>query len=112
MKVCITLTPDGHAGGGFGRAPRVAVATVEDGAVTAWDEHAVGWDALHDEGTEGGHHARIARFLIDNGVGAVAAGHIGPPMVNQLGKMGIAVTMGVEGDARAVAVAAAAAAPA
>ncbi|HEX5828159.1 MAG TPA: NifB/NifX family molybdenum-iron cluster-binding protein [Candidatus Limnocylindrales bacterium] len=107
MKVCVTLLPDGTAGGGFGRAPRVGVATVEEGSVTAWEEHEVRWDELHDEGTEGAHHARIARFLLDNGVGAVAAGHIGPPMQHQLGKMGISFLLGADGDPRDVAMVAA-----
>jgi predicted Fe-Mo cluster-binding NifX family protein len=108
MRICVTLTPDGQAGGGFGKAPRVALVTVDDGRVTASEEHAVGWDELHDTGTEGSHHARIARFLLDHAVEVVAAGHIGPPMQHQLGRMGIAFRLGAEGDPRDVAVAAAA----
>lgn len=106
-RVCVTLLPDGTAGGGFGRAPRVAIATVEDGAIAGWEEHDVRWDELHDVGTEGGHHARIARFLIDQRVQVVAAGHVGPPMQQQLAKMRIGLVMGIEGDARDVAAAAA-----
>ena len=107
MHVCVTLTPDGLAGGGFGRAPKVGIATVEDGVVTAWEEHEVRWDDLHDAGTEGSHHARIARFLMDNDVQAVAAGHIGPPMQHQLGRMGIRFVLGADGDPRSVALEAA-----
>lgn len=109
MIVCVPVEPDGSGsvGHGWGRATRVAVARVEGGAVTTWDEHDVRWDALHDEGTEGGHHARIARFLTEHAVEAVAAGHMGPPMVQMLGRMGIRVTLGADGDARAVALAAA-----
>ena len=63
MIVCITVSEDGRAGGGWGRAHRVALATTSAGAITDWREVEVGWDAAHDEGTEGSHHARIARFL-------------------------------------------------
>ena len=106
MIVCIPVAPDGSVGHGWGRAARVALARVEAGAIAAWDEHDVGWDALHDEGTEGGHHARIARFLTDHGVETVVAGHMGPPMAQMLGRMGIAVRLDAEGDARAAVVAA------
>ena len=68
MRVCIPVTPDGQVGGGFGRAPQVAIATVEDGAVMVWDEVPVAWDVLHDTTTEGGDHACVARFLMDHAV--------------------------------------------
>ncbi len=100
MIVCVPVTRDGQVGGGWGRAGRVAVAAVADGAVTRWEEFEVGWDRLHDEGSEGGHHARIARFLSEHGVERVVAGHMGPPMEQMLGRMGIAVRLGAEGDAR------------
>ena len=101
MIVCVTVTPDGQVDGGWGRAPLVALATVEGGRITAWEEHAVAWDVLHDVGTEGGHHARVATFLKDHGVEVVIAGHMGPPMAQMLGRMRILVRSGVTGDARA-----------
>lgn len=107
MVICIPVTDDGQVGGGWGRAPRVAVARVADGRVQSWDEHAVGWDELHDTGPEGSHHARIARFLLEHGVTAVVAGHMGPPMVQMLGRMGIPVLRPASADARSAAVAAA-----
>ncbi len=100
MIVCIPVTPDGQVGDSWGRAPRVAVADVSNGGIAAWEEFDVAWDRLHDEGTEGGHHARVARFLADHGVQAVAAGHMGPPMQHTLARMGIAVKLGASGDAR------------
>jgi predicted Fe-Mo cluster-binding NifX family protein len=100
MIVCVPVTPDGLVDSSWGRAPRVAVARVEDGTITAWDEHAVAWDVLHDVGTEGGHHARVATFLADNKVDVVVAGHMGPPMVQMLGKLRIVARMGAQGDAR------------
>ena len=110
MIVAIALSPNGTAGQGWGRAPHVAIARLEDGRMQAWDVHDVQWDVLHDEGPEGGHHARIARFLKEQRVELVMAGHMGPPMVQMLARMGIAVRLGDEGDPRAAVTTAAAAA--
>ena len=107
MIVCVNVTEDGQVGGGWGRAPRVAVAEVTDGAVVRWTEHDVAWDRLHDEGGEGSHHARIVRFLREQGVEVVVTGHMGPPMQHTMGRLGVRVVLGASGDARAAAVAAA-----
>lgn len=106
VTVAVALAPGGMAGQGWGRAPRVAIARVEGERIQNWDEYDVGWDALHDEGSEGGHHARIARFLGDHGVELVLAGHMGPPMVQMLGRMGVRVRLGDAGDPRAAVIAA------
>ena len=106
MIVCIPVTSDGQTGGGWGRAHRVALATEMAGQIADWHEIDVGWDTAHDEGTEGAHHARIARFLIDHHVDAVVAGHMGPPMARMLDTMGIRTSLGADGDARAAVLAA------
>ena len=103
--VAVTLAGT-DVGGGLGRAPVVAVATVADGQVTGWTEHQVGWDALHGQGSEGSHHARIVRFVRENEVNVVVAAHLGPPMHHTLTKLGCKVVLGLAGDARAAAVAA------
>jgi predicted Fe-Mo cluster-binding NifX family protein len=100
MMVCVPVTPDGMVDGRWGRAPRVAVAELRDRAIQSWVEHDVRWDALHDVGTEGGHHARVAAFLKDHGVEVVVAGHMGPPMQQMLMRMRIVARLGVQGDAR------------
>jgi predicted Fe-Mo cluster-binding NifX family protein len=82
------------------------VADVREGSILAWEEIDVEWDRLHDETTEGGHHARVARFLRAHHVEAVAASHMGQPMVHTLERLGIAVHLGVDGDARQAAIAA------
>jgi predicted Fe-Mo cluster-binding NifX family protein len=105
VVVCLPVTVDGAVDHSWGRAGRVAVAEVTDGRVASWEEFEVGWDALHDAAGEGGHHARVARFLIDHGVDAVAAGHMGPPMEHMLGKMGLRVALGASGDGRQAALA-------
>lgn len=106
MKVCVALGPDGQVGGGWGRADRVAVSDIRGGEITKWDEYDVGWGRLHDEGPEGQHHARIAKFLQEHGVELVVTGHMGPGMVQMLARMRIAVRVGAGGNAREAAVAA------
>ncbi|HEY3549402.1 MAG TPA: NifB/NifX family molybdenum-iron cluster-binding protein [Propionicimonas sp.] len=108
MIVCVVVNESGEVGGGWGKARRVALATVAEGAVTDWREVDVRWDEAHDQGPEGSHHARIVRFLRENDVEVAVAGHMGPPMQNTLTKLGLRVVLGVTGDARAAAVAAAA----
>jgi hypothetical protein len=76
MRVCVPITADGQVDPRWGRADRVAVADVADGEIRDWQEFAVAWGTLHDQGTEGAHHARVARFLRDNQVQAIAAGPV------------------------------------
>lgn len=106
--VCVPVTPDGQVDPRWGRAASVAVVRLDGGRIVAWSEHHVAWDELHDVASEGGHHARVARFLEAHGVRTVVANHMGPPMVTMLGRMGIEVRLGAGGDARAAVVAAAA----
>ena len=80
MRVCVPMTPGGEVDPRWGRADRVAIADVVDGEVRAWEQHDVGWGAAHDTGTEGAHHARIASFLREHGVEAVAVDHVGAEM--------------------------------
>jgi len=103
MKVCVPVTADGQVDPRWGRADRVAVAEVADGEVRGWQEFAVAWGTLHDQGTEGAHHARVARFLRDNGIQVIAVGHVGPGMQRMLASMAIQVVTGLGGDARAAA---------
>lgn len=108
MVICLPITRDGQVDARWGRAGRVAVAEVREGAVVAWQEFDVGWDRLHDETAEGGHHARIARFLRNAGVETVVASHMGGQMAHMLDRMGIRVSLGNSGDARQAAMAASA----
>ncbi len=102
MNICITVTPDGHVGGGWGRAERVAVAKVTDGRVDSWEEFDVGWGRMHNEESEGLHHARIVKFLQEHKIETVISGHMGPGMQQTLSKMGITVRLGAAGRAREV----------
>jgi predicted Fe-Mo cluster-binding NifX family protein len=106
MVVCVPVTGAGTIDPRWGRAARVAVAEVREGEIAAWREVEVGWDVAHDQGGEGLHHARIARFLREQGVAAVVASHMGGGMLQMLEQMGLRVTLGAEGDARAAVLAA------
>ena len=106
MIVCVPVTPAGEIDPRWGRAARVAVAEVLDGAVASWEEIEVGWDTLHDMGSEGGHHARVARFLLEHGTQVVVADHMGEPMLHMLAVMGVDVRLGAGGDARSAVLAA------
>jgi predicted Fe-Mo cluster-binding NifX family protein len=97
--VCVPVTPGGEIDPRWGRAARVAVVEVRDGDLVRWEEFEVAWDQLHDVGTEGGHHARVARFLQEHRIEVVVAGHMGEPMVQMLDRMGLEVQLGATGDA-------------
>ncbi len=99
MIVCVPIAAGGLIGPSWGRAASVAVADVDGDDIHNWRELDVGWDRLHDEGTEGSHHARIARFIREHEVEAVFAEHMGPPMEHMLGKLGVAVHLGASGSA-------------
>ena len=100
MIVCLPVTQEGFLDPRWGRADRVAIAKVTANGIQSWQEVDVGWGLLHDSGTEGAHHARVARFLREQEVEAVVANHMGPPMELMLGKMGIEVHLGAAGSAR------------
>ncbi|HCU94067.1 MAG TPA: hypothetical protein DHU96_15620 [Actinobacteria bacterium] len=103
MRVCVPITTDGLVEPRWGRADRVAVADVTDGEIHDWQEFTVAWGTLHDQGTEGAHHARVARFLRENRVQAIAVHHVGAGMQRMLGSMQIQVVAGLGGDARSAA---------
>ncbi len=104
--VAVTLAGD-QVGRGLGRADTVAIATVENGEITSWSPHEVGWDAAHDAEGEGAHHARIVRFTRDHGVSVFIAGGAGAGMRSTMDKLGVTLVT-TSGDARAAALAAAA----
>lgn len=100
MLVCVPVTAEGLIDPRWGRADRVAITEVTDYGIGTWQEHEVGWNALHDAGTEGSHHARVARFVKEHHVDVVLANHMGPPMVHMLERMGVKVLLGAMGNAR------------
>lgn len=105
--VCIPVTDDGAIDPRWGKARRVAVVQADLETIRDWHEYEVSWDALHDTGTEGAHHARIARFIREHHVETVVAGHMGPGMQRMLHTMGVTVHLGASGPAQQGAAAAA-----
>jgi predicted Fe-Mo cluster-binding NifX family protein len=104
MMVCVPITKEGLIDPRWGRADHVAITEVTGDGIASWQEFEVGWNALHDAGTEGSHHARVARFLKEHHVDAVLANHMGPPMVHMLERMGVKVLLGAMGNAREAAI--------
>lgn len=100
MIVCVPVDENGVLDPRWGRANHVAVADVRSGEIADWQDFEVRWGELHDEGAEGSHHARIVRFLLEHKVQAVVANHMGPGMLQTLGKMGVQLHLGATGDAR------------
>jgi len=107
MVVCVAVTSEGQIGPRWGRADRLAIANVQGGTLVGWQEFDVGWGDLHDVDTEGAHHARVARFLLEHHVETVVAHHMGEGMLRMLRRMGLQVRFGATGDAREAAIAAA-----
>lgn len=101
MIACVPVTPDGQVGPHWGKAARVAIAEVAQGRIVSWTEVDVAWDRLHDAGTHGSHHARIVTFLREHAVQRIVAGGMGPGMQQVTARMGIQVSLGARGDARA-----------
>jgi predicted Fe-Mo cluster-binding NifX family protein len=106
MIICAPVTREGMIDPRWGRADRVAVADVVDGALVSWQEVEVSWSRLHDEGAPGSHHARVVTFLREHQVETVVANHIGDGMVRMLATMSLPVHLGAAGDARAAVLAA------
>ena len=101
MIVATPVTATGQSAAAWGKAHWIAVASVEDGAVAAWQVHEVAWDVSHDEGTHGSHHARIVRFLKEHEIAAVVVDHMGPGMVQVMETMKIPLLAASPGDAQA-----------
>jgi len=101
----------------LGRALSMAVAEVEQGQITSWEEYEVRWDLSHDQietptgdlpaETIASHHARVASFMTEHQAEAVVTGTAGEPIVEILARLGIPVITDVHGDARQAAIAAA-----
>lgn len=100
MIVAVPVTPEGQVDQRWGKANHVAVARVEDGVVQSWQVHDTDWQRLHDAGPHGTHHARVVRFLRDNGVEAVVIDHAGASMLNTMTKMGLTIVLDAAGPAK------------
>ncbi|MDI3297977.1 MAG: NifB/NifX family molybdenum-iron cluster-binding protein [Bacillota bacterium] len=103
MRVALPVDADGQIFPHFGRAPRLAVATLEEGKVRDWQVLDVDWGSSHDLVPRGEHHRRVFQTLREQGVDLVLAGEMGEGMVRSLSGVGVEVVLGVAGDARSAA---------
>lgn len=111
MIVATPVTEDSQSASAWGKAHWIGVAGVIDGEVRSWQVHEVAWDESHDEGAHGSHHARIVRFVREQGITAVVVDHMGPGMVQVMLTMRIPLLPATPGDAKASILAALAANP-
>lgn len=111
MILTVPVAADGRVDARFGKATTMAVAKVEDGELTDWQAHEVGWDVLHDQSEHGQHHARIVRFVRDQQIERVVFAHMGQGMIHVMGKMGLTLVQVDQMDAKQAVLAAAALQP-
>lgn len=104
MKIAVPIihddTDDPAIDHRWGRANWIAIAEVADGEMLSWNEYEVSWDAAHDAGTHGSHHARISKFLTSNSITMVVADHMGEGMLRLLDTMKIKLALEVSGSAK------------
>lgn len=104
MKIAVPIIHDGTENPAidhrWGRANWVAIADFANGQISHWQEIEVSWDKLHDEGTDGAHHARISKFLISHGITMVVADHMGEGMLRMLDTMKIKIVLEASGSAK------------
>jgi predicted Fe-Mo cluster-binding NifX family protein len=100
MVVCVPVIHGNSIDPRWGRAERLAIAEVEAGTITRWQELDVAWGTVRNTGSERAHHARVARFIKEHNVETVLAHHMGDDMQRILGRMGVTVHLGASGDAR------------
>lgn len=112
MIIATPVDQFGAAAGSWGKAHWIAIAEVTDAAIASWQVHEVAWDVSHDAGTHGSHHARVVKFLKEQGVQAIVVDHVGPGMQRMLTTMGIPMLPATPGDAKASVLAAIASATA
>lgn len=100
MTIAIPVTAEGTVFDRLAKAPLVATCVLRDGTVTDWASHAVGWDQTYGVDVMGNHHARVMRFMKDQGVTTVVAADVCDNMRRSLEAQGVVVYDGQKGDAR------------
>ncbi|TCS83687.1 NifB/NifX family molybdenum-iron cluster-binding protein [Tepidibacillus fermentans] len=112
MKVAVAVLPNGKVNTHFGRANKLALATIENGQITKWEEVAVPFaethgnhDHHHDHDHEHhhhapGHHEGIKNWLVDHEVDMVLLDHAGPGMQKVMSETDIKIVVGAKGNAK------------
>lgn len=71
--ICIPLDAQGRVAPRLGQARAVATCRIDDGVVSKWTEHPVGWDNTYGVDVLGVHHPRVVRFMVDHEITDVIA---------------------------------------
>jgi len=116
VKVAVAVLPNGMVNAHFGRANKLALATVENGQISKWEEVEVPFaeshgdhDHHHDHDHHDhehhhapDHHEGIKNFLVEQGVDMVLLDHAGPGMQKVMNETDIKIVVGAKGNAKEV----------
>ncbi len=116
MKVAVAVLPNGNINAHFGRANKLAIATVEEKQIAGWEEIEVPFASTHGEHNhdhehdhnhnhEHHQHAPVHResikdFLVNHHVNVVLLEHAGPGMQLVQEQTDIKIVVGAQGDAK------------
>lgn len=132
MKIAVAVLSNGMVNAHFGRANRIAFATVENKEIVDWKEEDAPFAAMHDEedhhdhgmhqhedhhgdgehhhdhdhshghGHSGKHQETIKNYLVEHGVDLLLVDHAGPGLNRVLQETKMKVVTGAKGKAREV----------
>lgn len=118
MKVAVAVLPNGMVNAHFGRANKLAFATIENKQIISWEEVAAPFAETHghdhhhehehgyhhhdhDHNHEHGHHHQaIKNFLVEHQVDLVLLDHAGPGMQKVINETDIKIVIGAKGNAK------------
>lgn len=118
MKVAVAVLPNGMINAHFGRANKLAFATIENDQITNWQEVDVPFEDTHGDHDHHhdhnhdhehghghhhhspGHHEGIKNFLVDSQVDVVLLDHAGPGMQKVMNETNIKIVVGAKGSAK------------
>ncbi|WP_339063671.1 NifB/NifX family molybdenum-iron cluster-binding protein [Tepidibacillus marianensis] len=116
MKVAVAVLPNGMVNAHFGRANKLALATIENGQISNWEEIEVPFAETHGDHDHGhdhnhdhhdhhhapDHHEGIKNLLVEQEVDMVLLDHAGPGMQKVINETTIKIVVGAKGNAREV----------
>lgn len=109
MRIAAAVLQSGKVNPHFGRTSKMALADVEEGQITRWQEVDTPFPEMHGDQPhhhEGGHKPNpshqetIKQFLVEHDVDVVFVHHAGPGLQKVIDETGIKVVTGAQGNAR------------
>lgn len=109
MRIAVAVLPNGMVNAHFGRASKMALADVENGAITKWEEIDAPFAEMHgDHHHHHGaghqpsptHQSTIKNFLVEQNVNVVLVHHAGPGLQKVKDDTDIEIVAGAQGNAR------------